>query len=150
MLADGVVTFAEYERATVAEIDCITEALPSVKVDGPRATQSDHPTLEYTLEVVGDVPATEEANFEEAQAECHTRYLSDVGAVWATQDIPSEEERKSLLGDLRDCLVGAGVDLPENAELDDVADALDTSGSGSGGVVACIEKYGSVLVAPPS
>lgn len=150
MLEDGVVTFAEYERATLAEIDCIKKALPSVRVDGPNPTQSDHPTLEYTLEVVGDIPAEQEADFEKSQAECHATYLSDVGAVWATQDIPSEEERKTLLASLRDCLVDAGVDLPAKAELDDIADALDAAGEPSDQVAGCMEKFGSVLVAPPS
>lgn len=150
MLADGVVTYAEYERAALAEIDCIKKALPGVRVDGPHATQGDHPILEYTLEVVGDVPVDEETRFEESQAKCHRTYLSDVGSVWAIEDVPSEEERKALLVDLGACLSRAGLDLPEKTELDDISDALDDAGEMSDEAGACMEQHGSVLVAPPA
>ncbi len=150
MLADGQVTFAEYEQAIASEVSCLRAEAPSVVVRGPYPDPASDKLLAYDATLEGAARDLEvERRFERAQASCHRRYADDIGVIWAAQDAPSEEQRRTMLRGLAECLAGEGLRISAEPDMDELAAALPSDGSASDGVEACLERYRRVFVAPP-
>lgn len=116
ILADGEVTYAEYERANLSIVDCLED-------NGVQATEvlpaSEDGFLNFNF-VRPDDPA-EQRRVEAFFADCEKQYAQYVFAVYWKQNLPSGEEladRKELL---LECLDEAGLtglsDDPTTTEL---------------------------------
>lgn len=150
ILAYGQVTFAEYEQAIASEVACLRAEVPSVVVRGPFPDPASERMLAYDATLEGATRDLQvEQTFERAQVSCHRRYAADVGAIWAAQDAPSEEQRRTLLGGLAECLVGEGLRVSAEPDMDELMAALPPDGSAPSGVQACLDRYRRVFMASP-
>ena len=118
ILADGVVTFAEYERAVFRTVQCIREL--GYHVDGPKLGARGV-FYEYWV-TVG--PAGSEAT-SEAQDRCDAEYLAWVDFAWAKENELTGAELEAELERLGTCLREAGVEVPAEATVDDFIELVD-------------------------
>jgi hypothetical protein len=81
LVADGIVTDAEYEQAVRAEASCVAEAL-DVEIEGPRWL-ADGSRYEYQYVVTGSEEDNERAIAVEAA--CHAKHRDAVGWLWSRQ-----------------------------------------------------------------
>lgn len=112
ILSDGVVTFAEYERAVFAEVDCL-ERLglvvrgPATWPDGPvlNISVGADPRLEYTFVYLGDLTAETDV----AAQGCQYDWSWDVTLRWQEQNQPTERQAAQWFQSAIDCGLAHGV-----------------------------------------
>jgi hypothetical protein len=115
-LADGVITFAGYEKATLATVQCLRDAGMSVEGPHPR-NGTDSRYLDFTFGMVSDTGESLSPQNDKAVStadRCETTHRSDIARVWEFQLLLSPEARKEQKG----LLIGlrqAGVDLQSDA-----------------------------------
>jgi hypothetical protein len=141
LLADGTVTFAEYERATLATIDCLEDA--GLVVDGPYPRNGvDTRFLEFSYgfdEIPSDQLEFTNQRMVAAGDACEREFRFDVARVWEYQHLltPEERERQRVL--LIDCLQVAGVDIADSATDEDIY--LLSADPGNEAIRRCREAY---------
>lgn len=134
-LADGSVTFSEYEQLTKAALECIREA----GIDVVDTGIFEDPIQEVSL--IGYAISSSAAGMSEdairgREATCLTVHSWAAQELYVLQNaVPAEEQNRRILErfeSFRDCLEGAGFDVPE---MDDMAgnfqpllEYLDTPG----------------------
>ncbi|SDS88171.1 hypothetical protein SAMN04489743_1106 [Pseudarthrobacter equi] len=121
LLADGALTREEYERAVLAERDCIQRAGAK---PGPLVTNGDN-SLSFEVEITAPDEIQGQAISKKAEA-CYGEYASEVYPVWAFQNLPTEDDKRELKPDLLQCLEDAGVAVNNSETVDDVIDAVST------------------------
>ncbi|MCP4306109.1 MAG: hypothetical protein GY788_14765 [bacterium] len=95
LLADGVVTFAEYRDAVDATIDCVRRDAPEVSVLGPTYDAASG-NFEYELS------HTSSAVLDTADAVhdgCYNKYVDQIVGVWMLQFAPTDETRLAELAE---------------------------------------------------
>ncbi len=109
MLADGVITRAEYESASRAAWQCIKNSGVPI---GDQVERLDG-TLVAT---VGPFATYEEGAAVQPLIDgCNTRFRDRVALAWFLQNQPSAETLAAARASLGACLRDAGIDVPENA-----------------------------------
>ncbi len=118
ILSDGVVTFAEYERAVFRTVQCLREL--GYEVDGPELGARG---LFYDYWVT--VGPEGSAATSEAQDRCDEEYLRSVAFAWARQNELTGAELEAELERLRACLGEAGVEVAADATVEDLIELVD-------------------------
>jgi hypothetical protein len=141
LLADGEVTFAEYERATLAAIACLEGA--GLVVDGPYPRNGvDSRFLEYSYgfdEIPPDQRESMSQRMIAAGDDCEREYRYDVARVWEYQHLLAPEERERQRELLIDCLQAGGVDIADTASDEDIYRV--SADPGIAAVRQCREAY---------
>lgn len=125
VLADGVVSYPEYESAQFAVVTCMRDA--GITVQDPHAMPDDDRKLTWSYEVIGgpgvelDSPefAALQANADEAYTRCSADYFDAIGLVYESQLLLDPTERDAIRPALVECLNADGAGL--------AADAADTA-----------------------
>ena len=145
ILADGVVTRAEYERAVLAQRQCVQDA--GATPSEVRKTANNELAFDYdvTAETQADVNAINK------KAElCLGQYLDKVGEVWAYEQLLSPQELAKQLPEVRSCVVDVGISLAANASATDIYTAIQSTESQQK-AQPCVAKFpGFFSVAPPA
>ena len=108
ILADGVVTYAEYEKAVSAEYECVKDVYPNRTMGPIEPTRGQ---LAYTVETSfdEDMSAKEIAAVDAADFKCRETYLEPVASKWASQDVPDADEREKMRPEVMACFAAAGL-----------------------------------------
>ncbi len=117
ILADGIVTRAEYERAIAATIACMQQQ--GLAVTGPLEINAGR-FLGYVVglgpdEGPGGAPSD---TFESVQTLCEATYLDGIAAAWIVQQQPTGSEAEAVRIDYVECLRERGLDIDSNASID--------------------------------
>ncbi len=105
VLADGEVTFEEYEASVLATIACLQDA--GIRTTGPKPAHAGR-MLSWTLSPPEGM-ADEE--FFAAESACLTEYLSVVETAWLEAARPDEQTMVEYAAKLTECLNDAGAEL---------------------------------------
>lgn len=107
LLADGIVTDAEYRRAVEAARECVEK--DGWETSEVRAGRHDY-DLGFGVRFTGDHdPTAADASMDR----CHEEYQATVYWVYAQSKVVPLEEREALAEELRQCLLAVGVeDVP--------------------------------------
>ena len=118
LLADGELTFEEYERGFLAFGEC-------AKTHGwefpepPRLTSRQNYEFRlYRPNSEGVAPETIQAS-QQAVEDCRMEYFDEIQRIWSLKTALSGVERQAARDDLGRCLEAAGYDLPEHPSSDD-------------------------------
>ena len=128
LLSDGILTFSEYETASLAEISCLKDSgLQVIHFDhfsnidlneslpGPKLTSRG----KYLYSAV--IPA--DITLEDAQREisaCKNRYTATLAFLWAEKIAPGEKELQVIRRRIAACLREAGHDAPAEPSQHDL------------------------------
>jgi len=115
ILADGEVTFVEYEEAKVAEIGCLRQL--GYDVDPPILDAAGR-GINVGINLSSDDAATEAA-LDKALTMCRNEYSVHVERAWYRSTELSREEQLVALESAKDCLSNAGVDVDSLTTFDD-------------------------------
>ncbi|MCL4241150.1 MAG: hypothetical protein KJ048_07325 [Dehalococcoidia bacterium] len=105
ILADGVVTFEEYETSVLATVTCLRESGLEIRT-GPELDASGR---RYTYSYTGGGDAGRQS---ELFWGCYREYGDKVDTAWAYQTTPTEQERQAQRRFLTACLQDRGVAVP--------------------------------------
>lgn len=125
ILDDGVVTYAEYESAIIAQRSCMEEAgySPNEIEEIPGTGQIGF-TVEADYSDAAD-PAAADAEFLAAGKQCYDDYSVFVATAWAESLVvkdPAEYER--LRAQFVSCLKDAGLDVSADDDLETLMSAV--------------------------
>jgi len=120
ILADGTVTFDEYERAVLETISCTRAA--GVDVGD---LQLDDSGIFYDYRIYPRNMSDDEALA--IHDECYSKNLSVVNLVWAEQNELSGTQREAELARVKSCLRDAGVDVDDDANAEDLMALLNST-----------------------
>jgi hypothetical protein len=114
LLADGVLTLAEYEQAILAFRECAVGLGYQLREWMPRHDRGYSVSATYRLPE-GQKESLETAQSRTAQLQrCHREYLEAVGYVWIKEHHPSESEFQQAREALGACLREQGEEFPAN------------------------------------
>lgn len=118
ILADGVVTFDQYERAMSAAAECIRSEGFTVRFPGDSRVLivGIDPAMLLTIEVSN---VEEDELLEEIEMQCRSQWSWWVEEVWQRQLTPSEEERQRALESALECGRQHGMSIAEPPHRDD-------------------------------
>lgn len=146
ILADGKVTFAEYERAVLATVDCLKRE--GLQVTPPRPRDGDKRFLSYQISMEGksgqDVGQIR-GQVDAVTQKCDAEFSKDVSRVWEFQNLLTPEQRAKQRGQVADCLRGAGLSVPADAK-DRQLFELAAANADKAAVQACRERYPDFFV----
>ena len=108
ILEDGVVTYAEYEKAATAEYECVKSVSPYFSV-GPIEIKYGQFFYVTTTSYPEDITSEEIDRLDAQASQCDTEYLSEVGMQWASQDVPDADEREKMRPEVMACFAAAGL-----------------------------------------
>lgn len=118
LVADGELTFEEYERAFLAFGEC-AKTLGWEFPEPPRLTSRQNYEFRlYRPNSEGVAPETIQAS-QRAVESCRMEYFDEIQRVWSLKTALSGVERQEARDDLGRCLELAGYDLPEHPSSDD-------------------------------
>ena len=117
-MADGTVTFAEYERAVLATIACGREG--GLSVTQPQLDASGT-YYSYTFSMQG----ADDDTLLAIHDACYEEYLSSVDFEWAAENELSGRELAEEVQKVRSCLAGAGFATPNGVTPDELFDLLN-------------------------
>lgn len=116
VLADGVVTYDEYEQSLTRAFACMREAGATVNVQQPKQ-QNGTTVIPFQTGAGGDA-------VDRAVDDCYRLKASYVDSYWqiGTPEVVAFEERRTaaLLPAMRDCLDKYGIDWAEDETFDDL------------------------------
>jgi hypothetical protein len=138
IIRDGVVTMAEYERALIAQRDCVSLA----GATPGEIYEKGNNELTFDYDIVG--PSRDATERIERNAEaCLTEYFDDVGRVWSFQELLTEDERAEMRPAVADCLIEAGVPgLKHDSGLEEILAAMNRGGEPlSDEQYDCVARY---------
>ena len=107
LIADGVVSRAEYEQAVFAAVQCLQQRALDVTDPIPSPNGI---TPEFNIISEGEITPAVDAHIEKSYNECAAEYLEDVEIVYVEQNILTGAERQAMLGAFAGCLTDAGVE----------------------------------------
>lgn len=124
VFADGIVTFAEYERAMTARVECLRAE--GYDVEGPLAypdgglslAPGDDPRLSLSFQIFGDLPAAENPA-DDVDIRCQSQWSLAIEAVWDAQNAPSEQEVQTWLERAWRCAAERGMPLSDPPTVDE-------------------------------
>jgi hypothetical protein len=123
ILADGVVTASEYERAALATKTCVEDEGWET---GELEVGLDGFTLTFTVNWPTASDAAQEAALSDDASgsfgRCANDFLDHVEIAYATAQVPTGSERIQMFRDLTDCLAKAGIpDVPTGITDEELA-----------------------------
>lgn len=137
ILDDGLVTDAEYEQALLARRDCVQNA---GAVPGDIYTKGNN-ELTFDYEITAPTPARLEEVQREADA-CMHEYFTEIGQVWAYQQLLSPAEREQMRPDVIACLSEAGhTSLGPDADIEAILELLLDDDEISGSEYDCVARF---------
>lgn len=139
IVEDNEVTWAEYERATIAERDClIAEGYSPGELERSGSQLGFVTDVDYSQEAD---PEAADRKFLAIAKGCEDEYTSLVRVVWGEHLVVYEpEERQRLLEQVVTCLQNAGIDLSADADLDEVVNTIGgLDDQGQQAATPCIE-----------
>ncbi len=132
LLADGVLTFAEYEQAVFAGLSCLEEkgativhVVPVVfggTVHGDFAQAKPGPRLTARGQYfyIPSLPGLSLPETQSIRESCAKQYHSIIDFLWAEAIAPTESERQTMTTVMGDCMRERGLEIPENPSEDDL------------------------------
>lgn len=114
VFADGTVTWAEYERAVLAEAECIESS--GYAVVGPYEIP---PSPGYRPPYLLRLSAESAPGLADVMARCAAQWRYYIEWVWLEMTAPTEEETRAWLERLRACATELGIGLPDPPSDDD-------------------------------
>ena len=139
-LADGVVTFAEYERAVLATIDCLKAG--GLTVEGPTPRNNGR-LLDFSFGAErkpGESPADADTRILQISNKCDDEFRLDIDKVWTQQNLLTPAQRDVQRAQLIECLRDAGSDIAVDADEEEVFKAA-IEDRDSEGVRECRQRY---------
>ncbi|HET7737187.1 MAG TPA: hypothetical protein VFK32_01300 [Tepidiformaceae bacterium] len=107
-LADGGLTFAEYERAVLAEVECLTAEGLTIRTPPVYDPIERRFRFNYTSASGSDARAQQDAVLAVADA-CTLQHSGMVGAVWGLLNQPTPEEIAEAREAIMECLRASDV-----------------------------------------
>ncbi len=120
ILADGEVTFDEYESAVLATLACLRDA--GIEV-GELRRSPDGTYLEYTY---GGVPDEGVASLEELFNDCRDANSIYVEDYYALEHAPTASEVAERVEQASRCMREGGMTVPQGASFQDLQDLVPT------------------------
>ncbi len=160
ILADGVVTFAEYEGAVLAGARCVADR--GVSVEPPFWDENAYRFVYYTkVELPPEAtPAEEQAAVDlmnSVSDDCWREYQAFVEQAWDNQSIPEADERARLVDQLVSCIRSAGVEVGMSPSYEDLSDlmaeelaAAEEAGGENRPVLDCAREFPRLFIIPTS
>lgn len=143
ILKDGTVTYSEYEKAILAQRDCVQAA-------GAKAgnlTKTGNNELTFSYEVIAS-SKDEVDRINQASEKCLTEYFSEVAKVWAYQQLLSPQDRDKERPEVIQCLRSDGIALDNNANFEEIVSTVHKP-ENTEKSQRCIQKHaGYFSVAP--
>ncbi|MFD4960397.1 hypothetical protein [Microbacterium sp. NPDC058389] len=137
LIADGVVTSAEYEKALLARRDCV-EAAGAVPGEIYEIGNNEL-TFDYEYSYSSD---EDKQNTQVLADACIGEYFREVGAVWAYQQLLTPAERDKEQPTVLACMDGAGhADLSEDATAADMVEAIIGDDTVSDAEQQCLDEH---------
>lgn len=118
-LADGELTFAEYESAALATVQCINDAGMQGEATLNQKTGVYSVGARWHSEGGPDAPVN--VKNREASDACYAGHWNAINQAWSAARQPSKEELVRARAALGACLRENGADVPENPSSDDFA-----------------------------
>lgn len=131
LLSDGDLTYAEYERAVLAQVQCMEDA--GYEANGPMPSRGHQ--IVYDYEAVKGDPDALVSTFDD----CYSQYLDVVEPVWAYLHQPTEQEKFDEIQSLSACLFEAGSDVPDDPTYGELLDLVP--GAGEAGIHCLLQSY---------
>lgn len=132
LIADGKVTFTEYEEAYFAYIQCVKDA--GLKLRTEPQLDAHRQYYEGGSFSVGSSAAEAESNGRIIET-CEVRHLLSVLLLWTAANRPSEELLQEANQALRDCLAERAIDMPPHLTADHFGALLQAAASGEPGSI---------------
>lgn len=146
LIQDGRLTFAEYEAAALATVDCLEKAGYAVfhvpgELEYNRALATPGPGLSargrYTFDIGAD--PSNRAGLLNDSVRCRAEFFDLVDLLWAEHTAPTEHDLQLGRAMIGACLRGKGLSVPENPSQKELfvhAWPPDGDGQGRGQPVA--------------
>lgn len=124
LLADGEVTFDEYERAFTAGVECMRDE--GFEVDGPLRFPDGgigvepgvDPRHQLSLLAYG-ITSEEDQRWSDVNQRCQVQWYYMVERTYLEQFIPTEEETRAWLERAWDCAAASGMQLTDPPTLEE-------------------------------
>lgn len=137
ILEDGTVTSGEYERALLAQRDCVVEA----GAEPGEIYEIGNNELSFDYEINAPDDATR-IQIESLTEKCIPQYFSEVAALWAYQQLLTPEERERERPEVLACLEKAGlVAISSDAQASEIVAAIKSDDQISDLEQACIDDH---------
>jgi hypothetical protein len=144
LLADGNVTFAEYERAVLAHLACMNDN--GIETRGPIPARAGL-VLTWNMKMPRGMPEDAAHAIED---ECYRHTLEGVELVYIDSVRPDEKTQAELVQLLLDCLVESGMDLEaglsERELVEATMDEVRTIDVASESTRACLKQFAPSVV----
>jgi hypothetical protein len=136
IIEDGEVTYAEYEKAVLAQRQCVqgTGAVPTELYE----IGNNELAFDYEVRAADDETASRISS--EAD-QCRLEYLVDVGRVWAYQQVLTEEQRDEMQPLVVACLNEAGLEIDNDADLASIVKAIGGDSAMTDAAQPCVKEY---------
>ncbi|WP_454293498.1 hypothetical protein [Salana multivorans] len=153
LLEDGELTYAEYEQAVISARDCVIEAGYE-----PGPIELTQGLLGYEIEVdyTGESdPEAADQRFLEITDSCWNDNTGLVSMFWAQTLVLDRDEKEAMRPEVIACLNDAGLDLPDNASDDQIAEALIQDAEDNAQVVGpspvdeCLDEFYQFFLMTP-
>lgn len=133
ILADGIVTFSEYERATFDTLRCMEEGGLTISHDAGFFTSGDGTSMSVDLGALTPGPrlttegiyewipaAADPSLFQTVGEPCITEYSRVVVFLWTQHLQPTEQEQQDYRDRLGECIRDNGYEIPEHPSEQDM------------------------------
>ena len=156
ILADDVVTAAEYEQAVFSEARCLNEA--GLEVLGPEWNRSAN-EIEFTIRASLPAGATAEdqaaldARIDRAADGCWIEFSAFVEEKWFSQLVPDGDERQALVESLVACIRATGTEIaddPSYEDLTSIVPSLEEDEARALALAQCAESHARLFIVPPA
>lgn len=124
-MADGEVTFAEYEAAALRAVQCVDE------INGEIYGEARYDERTHTYQVAArqpppasgqiDLNSPDQVRMAKATDACWKSHWNGINNAWAAQNQPTEQEMFDARQALAACLREAGIEVPDPASQEDFA-----------------------------
>lgn len=131
VLQDNVLTFAEYEGAVAATVQCLRN-------EGVDVTDPQYDGRQFTFVYGGTNDPDELDAADEVYGRCYSEYQDMVDVAWTVQSAPSEEEVQTIRDEIGACLRRLGLAVPEHPSQAEIMDVVTNGGTQA---FSCMRTY---------
>jgi len=144
ILKKGTVARADYEKAVLAQRECVI----ATGAEASELYETGNNELTFDFGTTTDTDEQNDAIMLKAGA-CLTEYRSEVGKVWAFQQLLSPQQRKNLRPEVIACLVSEGVTIKESATITEVYRAVNEEKNIQASR-PCVSRFAAFFAVAPS
>ncbi|RZI95947.1 MAG: hypothetical protein EOO67_01500 [Microbacterium sp.] len=145
ILEDGVVTPGEYESAVLAERACVIAAGGSAG----EITETGNNELGFTYTVEAETEQARAAAEIETEA-CLDEHMSEVGTVWAYQQLLSPEQLDEMRPRVAACLRGVGIGVSDAFTQGQLRKLLAADPAALEGIKPCVAEFPGFFAVNPA